>query len=77
MKIARVIDSCHDCHHLLKTKDLNSNYIYAAICSYPNEEEFLIATGNESHLRNPIAIPKNCPLESYKGTRPIIEKGED
>lgn len=67
-KIGKIIVECNDCEWCNFLKEEDGNTRYAAICLHESGFEKLLSDGVSSQKRVSIHIPKDCPLEEYKGS---------
>ena len=67
-KIGKVIESCSDCEWCNFFKEEDGNTRYAAMCLHESGFSRHLSDGVNSQKRVNIRIPKDCPLEEYKGS---------
>jgi hypothetical protein len=69
MKIAKIIDSCHDCQHCIVSKAQKTiSFIVAKEYHFATcvKEGILLYHGTKIVNEQALNIPENCPLEEYK-----------
>jgi hypothetical protein len=71
LKIAKVIDTCHECEFCKKFQYVRNDYTSVHICTFeadetaPMHEPFILDL-SDSKGTSLLSIPENCPLEDYK-----------
>lgn len=72
MKIEKIINKCNDCQHCIYASSKQET-VHFAICTFNQDNNFLLFNASEPSYRFKLIIPDNCPLEEYMGKQTIEE----